>query len=109
MQISYGYDVLRVAGRDNFGRDEVLDLAAIESSLACSSTGRILVYEVRNGGLGLGDRIDDPGIRVRLEETVSGSMSLLSQPPGAGWQEVAFTVDVWIVEAVGPVDVECVR
>ncbi|MFN4000524.1 hypothetical protein [Microcella sp.] len=109
MQISYGFEVLRLAGRDNFGRDEVLDLAAVESSLACSPTGRILVHEVRNGGEGLGDRIDDPSVSVRLDETVSGSMSLLSQPPGAGWQEVAFTVDVWIVEAADAVDAECVR
>lgn len=109
MQVSYGYEVLRVTGRDNFGRDEVLDLEALASSLACSPSGRILVHEVRNGGQGLGDRIDDPGLTVRRDETVSGSMSLLSQPPGAGWQELRFTVDVWIVEATGPVDAECVR
>ncbi|GAA1728641.1 hypothetical protein [Microcella frigidaquae] len=109
MQISYGYEVLRVTGRDNFGRDEVVDRAAIDSSLACSLTGRILVYELQNGGPVLGERIDDEGVSIRLRETVSGSMSLLSQPPGAGWQKVDFTVGVWEVEALSASAAACVR
>lgn len=102
-----GLDVVRVSVRGNdFAPDEVLDAVAVSEALGCSSTGEVLVYEVRNGGDGLDERIETADISIELVATERGRLSILSQPPVSGWTAAEFTVDVWRVS--GPSSAVCV-
>ncbi len=103
-----GLEVVRVSERaTDFSPDEVLDATAVAEALGCSTTGEVLVYELRNGGASLDDRVDADGIAIDLVATEEGRLSILSQPPTAGWTGAEFTVDVWRVS--GSSAAACVR
>lgn len=107
MEYTSGLNVVRSTVRENdFGPDEVLDEQALAEALACSTTGSVLVYEVRNGGEALVGRVKSGDLRVERVGTEVGGLSILSQPPTAGWRVAAFTVDVWSVS--GSTSADCV-
>jgi hypothetical protein len=100
MEVSYGYNVKRIDGRNNFDRDEVVTSSVLEQELACSTTGSIIVFEMQNGGPDLGSRVTDANLDITRVASDRGRLSLLSQPPSnGGWQYVTLKADAWKVTA----------
>jgi len=75
----------------------VLDDDAVAEALACSTTGELLVFEVRNGGDPLGARVELDNVAIDRVATETGALSILSQRPDTDWTSARFTVDVWRV------------
>jgi hypothetical protein len=108
MLYTSGLDVIRGSARSSdFAPDEVLDDEAVAEALACSTSGEVLIYEVRNGGASLDDRITLEGVRLEPVATEIGRLSILSQRPDTDWVTAEFTVDVWTVS--GPSTADCVH
>jgi hypothetical protein len=99
---SFGYEFLNVdQGEYNFGPDDILDRSELLGAL--EEHPELLVYETQMAvGSPLGERIDDPRIRIeRVGEEVS-DISLLKQSPELqDWTRAEIRVVIWRVTRDG--------
>ena len=98
-----GYEVLNARqGANNFRPDDVATADALVALAACRPDKTLIVLETDAGGENLEARLAeqlDPGTYEisHLGREVS-SISLLAQPPTAGWTRARIAVDGWRVD-----------